>query len=72
MTYYKETYNLDPVDFPNAEKIWNGTVSLPVYPDLKDEELRYICDSVKSIFSVYSLARFFIIKRRKGHLSFKG
>ena len=65
MTYYKETYNLDPADFPNSEKIWNGTVSLPIYPDLKDEELRYVCDSVKSIFSIHSLAHFSLSNERK-------
>jgi dTDP-4-amino-4,6-dideoxygalactose transaminase len=49
MTYYKETYNLSPGDFPNTEMIWNGTLSLPIYPGLKDEELQYICDSIRSI-----------------------
>ena len=49
MTYYKETYNLNPADFPNTEKIWNGTVSLPIYPDLKDHELEYICRTIKRI-----------------------
>jgi dTDP-4-amino-4,6-dideoxygalactose transaminase len=49
MTYYKETFNLDPGNFPNSEKIWNGTLSLPIYPGLQDEELQYICDSIKSI-----------------------
>lgn len=72
MTYYKETYNLDPADFPNAEKIWKGTVSLPIYPDLKDEELKYICDSVKSIFSVYSHAKSFIFKHIQSHMILKG
>ena len=47
MTYYQQTYNLDPADYPNAEKIWKGTVSLPIYPDLTEEGLAYICQSVK-------------------------
>jgi dTDP-4-amino-4,6-dideoxygalactose transaminase len=49
MTYYKKMYNLYPENFPNTEKIWNGTVSLPIYPDLKDEELKYICQTIKRI-----------------------
>jgi dTDP-4-amino-4,6-dideoxygalactose transaminase len=49
MTYYKKTYNLTPLDYPNAEKIWKGTVSLPVYPDLTDEGLEYVCQTVKSL-----------------------
>ncbi len=49
MSYYKETYGLDEKDFPNAERIWQGTVSLPVYPDLSDADLKYICEAVKEI-----------------------
>lgn len=49
MTYYKETYELDPADFPNSEKIWHGTVSLPIYPELKEDELIYICNTIKEI-----------------------
>jgi dTDP-4-amino-4,6-dideoxygalactose transaminase len=51
MTYYKENYHLNPEDFPNTERICNGTVSLPIYPDLKDEELEYICQAIKEILS---------------------
>ncbi|MGO9621879.1 MAG: DegT/DnrJ/EryC1/StrS family aminotransferase [Desulfobaccales bacterium] len=43
MTYYLERYNLRPEDFPNAERIWKGCVSLPIYPALSDDELDYIC-----------------------------
>jgi len=39
MTYYKESYQLDPHDFPNTEKMWKGLVSLPIYPDLQNSEL---------------------------------
>jgi len=51
MTYYKETYNLNPEDFPNTERIWNGTVSLPIYPELSDDNLKYICQTIKGILS---------------------
>jgi len=51
MTYYKKTYNLKPEDFPTTEKIWNGTVSLPIYPDLKEDELYYICQTIKKILN---------------------
>lgn len=51
MKYYKETYNLDPENFPNTERIWNGTVSLPIYPTLTDDELLYICTTIKKILS---------------------
>ena len=49
MTYYRETYKLVPDDFPNTERIWNGTVSLPIYPGLKNIELKYICQTIRTI-----------------------
>jgi dTDP-4-amino-4,6-dideoxygalactose transaminase len=49
MTYYRERYKLKPEGFPNTEKIWNGTVSLPIYPDLKKTELNYICQNIRKI-----------------------
>ena len=34
---------------PNAERIWKGTVSLPIYPELSEESLEYICQTIKSL-----------------------
>ncbi len=49
MKYYREKYNLDPEAFPNTERIWQGTVSLPIYPDLTEFQLKYICKTIKKI-----------------------
>ncbi len=49
MTYYREYYGLRPEDYPNAERIWKGCVSLPIYPSLTDDELNYICSAIASI-----------------------
>lgn len=57
MSYYKDTYNLNPDDFPNTEKIWNGTVSLPIYTDLKNEELEFICQEIRRVMNVEKLHR---------------
>lgn len=51
MTYYREAYNFNPADFPNTERIWNGCISLPIYPGLLDEELGYVCESLRKILS---------------------
>lgn len=51
MTYYRETYNLKPEDYPNTERIWNGCLSLPIYPGLSEEELVYICASIRRILA---------------------
>ncbi len=49
MSYYKEKYSLNPVDFPNTERTWHGNVSLPIFPFLKKEELDYICKTMTLI-----------------------
>lgn len=49
MTYYKEKYNLIPNDYPNAERTWQGNVSLPIYPYMTGEQLNYICTTIKSL-----------------------
>jgi dTDP-4-amino-4,6-dideoxygalactose transaminase len=37
--------------FPIAEKIANTTLSIPLYPDLNEEELAYIVDTIKLFFN---------------------
>jgi dTDP-4-amino-4,6-dideoxygalactose transaminase len=49
MTYYRNQYELQPQDFPNAERHWQGTVSLPVYPSLTDVELAYVSQTIRRI-----------------------
>lgn len=49
MHYYKERYSLDEKSFPNAEKIWKGCVSLPIYSSLKEDDLAYISTSIRQI-----------------------
>jgi dTDP-4-amino-4,6-dideoxygalactose transaminase len=49
MKYYAERYRLSPADFPETEKIWAGTFSLPIYPTLKDEEIDYICATLSEL-----------------------
>ncbi|HQG77877.1 MAG TPA: DegT/DnrJ/EryC1/StrS family aminotransferase [Bacteroidales bacterium] len=49
MTYYKNKYHLSPDDYPNAERTWKGNVSLPIYPYLKTDELRYICKTLREL-----------------------
>jgi dTDP-4-amino-4,6-dideoxygalactose transaminase len=49
MSYYRQTYGLRAEDFPNAERIWQGCLSLPIYPSLTDHELEYISDALHQI-----------------------
>ena len=49
MTYYRDRYGLKPEDFPEAERIWRGNVSLPLYPSMTYEELDYVCRTIMGI-----------------------
>lgn len=51
MTYYRRRYQLEPHLFPNAEKIWRGCVSLPIYPALSDGQLDRICASIEKVLA---------------------
>ena len=57
MSYYRDRYGLRAEDFPNAERIWQGCLSLPIYPELSDDKLDYVCQTLKRVLSVSKLAR---------------
>jgi dTDP-4-amino-4,6-dideoxygalactose transaminase len=37
-------------DFPNSEKLADNCISLPMYPELSDEQIEYICEKIKIFF----------------------
>ena len=43
-------YKYKKGDFPNAEKIANSTISLPVHEYLNDNQLKYIVQKLKKFF----------------------
>jgi len=47
MPYYKNKYGCKPQDFPETLKAYNAVFSLPIYPDLTEEQLERIVSSVK-------------------------
>ncbi len=48
-SYYKNTYNLKPEDFPEATKASENIISLPFYPKLKEEDIKYVCTKIKEL-----------------------
>lgn len=47
LKYYRETFRHSEGDYPVAEYIGKRTISLPLYPSLKKEEVRYIVKVLK-------------------------
>ena len=49
LTYYSQRYGYKRGMFPVAERIGDSTITLPLYPRLKDEEVRYVIQAVKDV-----------------------
>jgi len=51
--YYRETYGYEPQELPVACSLYPEIASLPIYPDLTEEEIAHVCRSIKDIVAVY-------------------
>lgn len=49
LKYYRKTFGYKSGDYPVAEKIGKSTISLPLYPSLKEKEVRYIVQTLKEV-----------------------
>ena len=47
MPYYKDKYGCAEGDYPNAFNAYKKEVSLPIYPDLSDNDVAYVAENVK-------------------------
>ena len=47
--YYREALNLGPGDFPIAERIYEGLISLPIYPRMEDSDVERVAAAVCEI-----------------------
>jgi perosamine synthetase len=48
-TYYKNRYNYKDENYPIANKVFEKSLSLPIYPDMSDEEVNYVIQKVQEI-----------------------
>lgn len=47
---YRELYGYTGGEFPESEKHAEECLSLPMFPDLKENEIRYVCDKIKEFY----------------------
>lgn len=45
--FYRKKYRYKPEDFPHAQKAFEEIISLPIYPKMTDDDVRYVVSSVK-------------------------
>jgi perosamine synthetase len=49
--YYRETYGYAAQELPVAASLYPQLVTLPVYPDMTETQVAYVCDSIKEILA---------------------
>ena len=49
LSYYRESYGFEPDDFPVSLERFMTSLSLPIYPDLSEDDVEYIARSVVAI-----------------------
>ncbi len=47
--FYRDTFGYRPEQFPVAERLHKGLVSLPLYPSMEDEDVECVIDAVRRI-----------------------
>ena len=52
LKYYKNRYNFKKGDFKNSELFYSRTISLPLYPTMKDAEIEKVVYDIKKFFLV--------------------
>lgn len=52
--YYRQTYGLGEGLFPVAEREWRRVISLPIFPDMRNDELEYVCSAVEEVVVKYA------------------
>jgi dTDP-4-amino-4,6-dideoxygalactose transaminase len=51
LKYYREKFGFKEGDFPVAEQIGDQTISLPLYPKLKDSEVDYVIETIIKVLA---------------------
>jgi dTDP-4-amino-4,6-dideoxygalactose transaminase len=49
--YYQETFGWRPTDLPVATEVWERLISLPLFPGMREEEIRHVIETVQSVAS---------------------
>lgn len=53
MPYYRDKYGYQPSDFPNAQRVGECEISLPVQPQISDRDAQDVADAVKKVLFAF-------------------
>ena len=59
-SYYRRTYEYRKEQFPVASSEWLRLVSLPIFPDMSQDEVGYTCESIVSITQKFAKRRYYM------------
>ena len=51
--FYRDTFGYRPEDFPTASSVFESIVSLPIFPQITDADIRRVIDAVRTIVKQY-------------------
>jgi len=54
LSFYQRKYDFNNDCFPRANSLFQSIISLPIYPNLTNESLNYIIDSISDLYSTYT------------------
>jgi len=57
LTYYQRRFGLPRGSFPNAERIGDSTLTLPLYPSMTDDEQQQVIDAVRAVVAGWAPSR---------------
>ena len=46
-----ESFNYKKGDIPNAERLANSMISLPIYPTMTNEEMNHVCFAINTVIA---------------------
>ena len=53
-SYWNKLYEgFDAAHFPNAEQHYNETISIPLFPDMTEEDISFVIGTIKQIGESY-------------------
>ncbi|MBR1912411.1 MAG: DegT/DnrJ/EryC1/StrS family aminotransferase, partial [Treponema sp.] len=57
-SYWKNLYtNFDAEHYPHAERQYNETITIPLWPDMTDDMISYVIETIRSIGTKYHVNR---------------
>jgi len=54
-SFYQNKYGFKVDDFVKSKNLYESAISIPMYPDLKNEEILYIIDIINDLWRKYSI-----------------